>query len=140
MACGLAEDACVGLEQRSVQVIKGQLFLAGPKHRESLERVQQEVLNGDDGQSARDLAGTCSADPIRNQEDVNAVRTCPRRGLWNVRLVHGQISSEIRDHEPILVRGSFSACVTHAVAGDRQSEALGAGVLWAFRFAGGTTL
>ena len=87
MAGSLLENPRCQLPERPLELFQNVLFFRHLQMEESLERIQQETLDGHDAQGAGHFPGLMPSDPVRNDKQVPPMAAVLGLRLWHTRLV-----------------------------------------------------
>ena len=66
------EDARVGLAQRRLELAEDSLRLGSVRVKEPLERIERELLDGDDGEGAGLFAGAVPSHAVGHEKQMSA--------------------------------------------------------------------
>ena len=114
------EDARVGLAERRLELPEDSLRVGAVRVKEPLERVERELLDGDDGKGARLFAGAVPAHAVGHEKQMSAFLAELRLRLRQCRLPDAHRLGEFGAEELIFIGRAHAALVGHAERLDRQ--------------------
>ena len=108
------EDAYVGLTKRRLELSQDSLSVGRVRVKEPFERIERELLDGDDGEGARMFAGAVPSHAVGHEEEMSVFVPELRLRLRQARVPDAHRLGELGDQELIFVGRAHAAGIGDA--------------------------